>query len=76
VPRIGGIRLRQLSGDDLNRMYADLLERGGRQEQGLSPRSVRYLHSSIRKARTTPSAGTWSTATSGQRIARGEGHSR
>lgn len=50
VPRIGGIRLRQLAGDDLNRMYADLLERGGRNEQGLSPRTVRYVHAIVRKA--------------------------
>jgi len=50
VPRIGGIRLRQLAGDDLNRMYADLLERGGRREQGLSLRTVRYVHAIVRKA--------------------------
>ena len=50
VPMIGGIRLRQLSGDDLTGMYAELLERGGRKGEGLSPRSVRYVHAIIRKA--------------------------
>ena len=50
IPQIGGIRLRQLSGDDLNRMYAELLDRGGRKGEGLSPRRVRYVHAIIRKA--------------------------
>lgn len=50
VPRIGGIRLRQLAGDDLNRMYADLLERGGRRDKPLSLRTVRYVHAIMRTA--------------------------
>lgn len=50
VPTIGGIRLRQLTGADLNRLYADLLERGGRDGQGLSPRSIRYVHAIVSKA--------------------------
>jgi integrase len=50
VPRIGGLRLQQLSGDALNVMYAECIDRGRRDGKGLSPRTVRYLHAIIRRA--------------------------
>src|SRR5215211_5666687 len=53
IPRIGGVRLRDLAGSTLNRLYGDLRDNGGRRDGksgGLSPRTVRYIHTIIRKA--------------------------
>ena len=50
VPRIGRIRLQQLSGDALNALYAECVDRGRRDGKGLSPRTVRYLHAIMRRA--------------------------
>lgn len=51
IPRIGRRRLDQLSAGDLDAMYADLLTRGRRRrEGGLSARSVRYVHTIVRRA--------------------------
>jgi integrase len=52
IPPIGGIGLQQLDAGILNRLYADLLEHGRRNGQpgGLSPRTVRYIHTIIGRA--------------------------
>jgi integrase len=52
VPSIGGVGLQQLDAGILNRLYADLLEHGRRNGQpgGLSPRTVRYIHTIIGRA--------------------------
>lgn len=44
IPAIGSKRLRKLQPNDLNKLYADLLDKG------LSPRSVHYVHAIIRRA--------------------------
>jgi integrase len=51
IPRLGLIPIQALSSATLNRFYADLLA-GGRRDGsgGLSPRTVRYCHTIIRKA--------------------------
>jgi integrase len=53
VPRLGSIPLQKLSASHLNGAYADMLASGRRNVKtptGLSPRTVRYAHSVIRKA--------------------------
>ena len=51
VPRIGEIRLQDLAAPHLNRLYAALLEEGRIDGTGgLSPTSVRRIHSMLRKA--------------------------
>ena len=50
VPRLGAIPLQQLTADRLTAMYADLRESGRRDGKGLSPRTVRYIHGTIRQA--------------------------
>jgi integrase len=50
VPRLGHQRLQRLTGDQLNAMYAELLADGRRDGEGLSPRTVRYLHAIVRRA--------------------------
>lgn len=50
VPALGGVLLQRLSADQLNALYADLLASGGRRETGLSVRTVRYVHQTIRRA--------------------------
>jgi len=52
VPRIGGIGLQQLNAGVLNRFYADLLDHGRLDGKpgGLSPRTVRYIHTIIGRA--------------------------
>lgn len=53
LPRIGPMRLRDLDAGTLNAIYAELLATGnrrGKQPGGLSVRTVRYLHSILRKA--------------------------
>lgn len=52
IPAIGGVGLQQLDAGILNRLYADLLEHGRRNGQpgGLSPRTVRYIHTIIGRA--------------------------
>lgn len=46
IPKLGGLKLRDVSPSHLNRLYAELLADGRNdgQEGGLSPRSVRYTH--------------------------------
>jgi integrase len=51
VPRIGGVPLQELGASHLNRLYATLLEEGRIDGAGgLSPTSVRRIHSMLRKA--------------------------
>lgn len=51
VPRLGTVVLQDLTPDQLNRMYAELLKDGRlRGESGLSPTSVRRIHAMLRKA--------------------------
>jgi hypothetical protein len=50
VPAVGGLRLQTLSVEHLDRLYARLLAEGHRAGGGLSPRTVRYVHTIIRKA--------------------------
>ena len=53
VPRLGGSALADLQPEHLRRFYADLLDDGGRADGragGLSPRSVRYVHSILHRA--------------------------
>lgn len=49
IPRIGGLRLQQLSARHLDAMYVDLLETGGRRGS-LSVSTVRIVHAIVRKA--------------------------
>ena len=51
IEELGGRKLVSLTPDDLDKLYAKLLVSGRRQrEGGLSPRSVRYVHTVLRKA--------------------------
>jgi integrase len=50
VPAIGSARLQGLDAGALTSFYSERLRDGGRSGQGLSPRSVRYLHSIIHSA--------------------------
>jgi integrase len=51
TPKIGSIMLQSLSASALNSLYADLLAKGRRDGTGgLSPRSVRYVHTVIQRA--------------------------
>lgn len=52
IPRVGGIRLQALTPLHLDTMYADLLAGGNMRTEGdaLSPRTVRYVHTILRKA--------------------------
>lgn len=51
VPRIGSVRLQELSAVHLNRLYADLLAEGRTQSPGgLSPTTVRNIHVQLHKA--------------------------
>jgi integrase len=44
-PRLGHRQLQSLTPDDLDRLYRDLLVRGGRTGRGLGPKTVRHVHS-------------------------------
>jgi integrase len=50
VPGIGSVRLQGITADMLNAFYANRLTSAGRDATGLSPRTVRYLHSIIHRA--------------------------
>jgi integrase len=50
-PRLGSTQLQGLTASMLNALYAELLLDGrSKQEKGLSPRTVRYIHTILRKA--------------------------
>ena len=50
LPAIGRVVLQELDAVRLDRLYADLLNHGGRRGGALSPKSVRNVHVIIRKA--------------------------
>lgn len=51
TPALGGRRLDHVTAGDLDRLYSELLKSGLRlREGGLSPRSVRYVHTVVQKA--------------------------
>jgi integrase len=51
APRLGELRLDEITPNDLNDLYRSLLREGRRDGRGgLSPRTVRYAHSILRKA--------------------------
>ena len=50
LPRVGSIPLQRLSAADLNRTYADLARDGRKDGKSLSPRTIRYVHTILRKA--------------------------
>jgi len=53
IPAIGGVQLKDLDAARLNRLYATLRKEGGRRDTrdgGLSPRTVRYVHTIIHRA--------------------------
>ena len=50
VPVLGSKRLQAIQPAMLTRLYADLLAKGGSRGQGLSPRTVAYVHAVLRKA--------------------------
>lgn len=51
TPRLGDTKLQRLTPLALNGLYADLLKKGRRNGRGgLSPRTVRYIHSILRRA--------------------------
>jgi hypothetical protein len=50
IPRIGHIHLQALTPDGLSRLYDDLEEAGGRDGQGLAPKTVANIHGILHKA--------------------------
>ena len=50
LPLIGHLPLQGLTADHLDQAYRSLLQTGGREGLGRSPRTVRYVHTVIRKA--------------------------
>ena len=50
LPTLGDIPLQDLDATHLDRLYADLLARGGRRGQPLAPKTVRNVHAVISKA--------------------------
>lgn len=49
LPRFGDVKLADLTVQMLDRMYAELLEAGGKRGQPLSARTVAYTHAIVRK---------------------------
>ncbi|MGH8983105.1 MAG: tyrosine-type recombinase/integrase, partial [Acidimicrobiia bacterium] len=50
IPRIGEVRLQRLSPSHLNRLYADLLERGAREGKPLGAETTRKVHRLLHRA--------------------------
>lgn len=50
IPHLGGRRLDSIQAADLTKLYADLLAHGGRGKRGLAPKTVRHVHTTIRRA--------------------------
>ena len=50
LPALGALPLQRITPEDLDALYAELLQSGKRGGNGLSPKTVRYVHSIIRKA--------------------------
>jgi integrase len=49
-PRIGELRLQAITPARITKLYRDLLTSGGRNDSGLAPRTVEYVHAVLRKA--------------------------
>ncbi len=49
-PGLGGLRLQQLTAEHLDTLYRWLERQGRKDGQGLAPKSVRHVHTTIRKA--------------------------
>lgn len=49
LPRIGDTKLRALRPQTLDRLYAELLQHGGKDGKPLSPRSVHHVHALVRR---------------------------
>jgi integrase len=50
VPRLGDIPLQQLSTARVGALYGELVTSGGQKGRPLSPRTVRYVHTTLRRA--------------------------
>jgi integrase len=50
VPRLGHVPVQRVTADQLSALYADLLAGGGRDGGALSPRTVRYVAQTVRRA--------------------------
>lgn len=50
VPRLGSVHLQKLSSGHVNTLYSELLGSGGRAGTGLSPKTVRHVHVTLRKS--------------------------
>jgi integrase len=50
LPTIGSLRLHDVSAARLNRLYAELLKSGRCRGGGLSPKTVRHVHTTLHKA--------------------------
>lgn len=50
LPHLGDVRLSELTGGHVARLYATLRETGGRDGQGLSERSLKHTHTCLGKA--------------------------
>jgi integrase len=50
VPHIGSVKLPQLSGSQVNAMYATLAAHGARNGRPLSPRTIHHVHTCLSKA--------------------------
>jgi integrase len=51
LPHLGRVQLQQISVDDLDRLYAELLKRGRTDGKGgLSPKTIHYVHTTLHKA--------------------------
>ncbi len=51
LPRLGSRQLQRLTATDLNALYGDLLTSGNQKTEGrLSPKTVRYVHTTVHKA--------------------------
>ena len=52
-PTLGNFALRSIRTEHIDRLYADLLSRGGRSGHGLAPKTVHEVHVIIRSTRST-----------------------
>ncbi len=50
IPRIGGVALQALTAEHLDGLYRELERSGKRDGAGLAPKSVRHVHTMLRKA--------------------------
>lgn len=53
IPRLGGVRLQHLTAEHLDVLYRELEREGKRDGTGLAPKSVRHVHTMVRRALQT-----------------------